>query len=155
MAGVSLEKRVQTLENKLWVAGAVAVIFGVSGAWGFSALHEAQTQLSELQKGVQAVKDARDAALADLKQAKENQIVDFNRQAKGIAKQAITDEMAAKFFKVPFSTLATLTNNCNSGANSASIACASGAQLFCQSKGFAGGIPQQDFGPDLGVVCVR
>jgi hypothetical protein len=43
---------------------------------------------------------ARDAALASLKQSKETQIADFNQQAKGIAKQAITGEMGAQLVAV-------------------------------------------------------
>jgi hypothetical protein len=54
----------------------------------------------ELQSGVQAVREARDAALASLKQSKETQIADFIQQAKGIAKQAITGEMGAQLVAV-------------------------------------------------------
>ena len=92
----SLEKRIQVLENRFWVAGAIAVIFGVSGAWGFSMLHDAQKQLVQLQGGVQTVKDARDAALESLKKSKETQISDFNQQAKEIAKQAVSGEVGAQ-----------------------------------------------------------
>lgn|ERR1017187_9719210 len=99
----NLTSRVQSLENKFWVAVTVAAVFGISGAFGFSMLHDAQKQLTELQQqltelkqGVKAVETARDNAIQALKQEKEAQIADFNRQAKGIAKQAVNGEMGAQ-----------------------------------------------------------
>lgn len=99
----TLTSRVQSLENEFWVAVTVAAVFGIGGAWGFSMLHDAQRQLTELQnqlaelkRGVQAVETARDNAIQALKQDKEAQVADFNRQANGIAKQAVNGEMGAQ-----------------------------------------------------------
>ena len=78
----TLDSRVRSLENRFWVAVVVAAIFGVSGAWGFSMLHDAQKQLVVLEDGIGAVRVARDAAIQDIKD-----------HAPTIAKQAVTKEM--------------------------------------------------------------
>jgi hypothetical protein len=102
-----LEKRVQALENKLWVALAVAAIFGISGAFGFSMLRDAQKQLADLRDGVKVVEQTRDSAirsigqvrdsaLQDLKQDEQARISDFNGQIKPIVQQAVSSEMGAQ-----------------------------------------------------------
>ncbi len=102
-----LDKRVQALENRLRVALAVAAIFGISGAFGFSMLRDAQKQLADLRDGVKVVEQARDtairsigqvrdSALQDLKQDEQARISDFNGQIKPIVQQAVSSEMGAQ-----------------------------------------------------------
>jgi len=88
-----LEKRVQSLENKFWVAVAVAAIFGISGAFGYSMLLSAQKQLATLQDGVGTVQRASAAAIQDINAAKTKQLAEFNAEVKPIAKAVVVDEM--------------------------------------------------------------
>lgn len=130
---VSLEERVQKLENWLKIAVGVAVVFGISGAWGFSLLQAAQKQLTALQDGIHTVKQQRDEALSDVKAAKDAgiadlknekaaQLLDIQAKAKPLVKDAITQEMAQqigaarKWTAYVFST-ATGTGLPSSGAN--------------------------------------
>ena len=95
-----LQKRVTKLENKFWVAVVVAGIFGFSGAFGFSQLHEAQKVLESLRDGIKAVNDARDKALGEIREAKIQNLKDINEQAKPLVKGAITQEMTAQIGQV-------------------------------------------------------
>ena len=87
----TLDHRIRSLENKFWVAVVVAAIFGVSGAWGFGALRDAQQKLQELDRGIGAVKAARDAAIDDIK-----------TQAPAMARQAVALESQAQIGKVRY-----------------------------------------------------
>lgn len=87
----TLDQRVQALENRFWVAVVVAAIFGISGAWGFAQLHEAQTKLDKLKDGIAAVNDARDAAINDIK-----------TEAPAVAKEAVTKEAQAQIGRVKY-----------------------------------------------------
>jgi len=49
----TLEQRVYFIEKVFWVVGVLAVIFGISGAWGLSILNNARTELSTLQVQVE------------------------------------------------------------------------------------------------------
>jgi len=51
----NIEERVDRVEKIFWVVGIIAVIFGVSGGWGYSLLQSAGTKLSELTKKVENV----------------------------------------------------------------------------------------------------
>jgi hypothetical protein len=88
-----LEKRVQTLENKLWVAYTVGAIFGISGAFGFSMLHTAQKELVELKDGVQVVENAKDGALSDIWNARNSAVADMRTQSGLIVKEAVSDQI--------------------------------------------------------------
>lgn len=99
-----LEQRVQKLENRFWVATAVAIIFGFSGAYGYKELGDAQKQLARLQNGVAAVRQADDEALLELEKAKQAQIADIQRDARPLVKQAITDQMETEIGKTKYWT---------------------------------------------------
>lgn len=90
----SLEDRVQKLENWIKIAAGVAVIFGISGAWGLSSLQAAQKQLSELQNGIATVQRERDSALSDLKRAEASELADIRAKAKPLVKEAVSQEIA-------------------------------------------------------------
>jgi len=51
----TIEERVDQLEKIFWVVGVIAVIFGVSGGWGFSLLKSAETKLSNVTARVDEV----------------------------------------------------------------------------------------------------
>jgi hypothetical protein len=87
----TLDQRVQALENRFWVAVVVAAIFGISGAWGFTQLHDAQKQLDALKDGIAQVNRARDAAIQDIK-----------TEAPEMAKQAVAHETQAQIGKVKY-----------------------------------------------------
>lgn len=87
----TLDQRIQALENRFWVAVVVAAIFGISGAWGFTQLHEAQKQLDELKDGIGKVTRARDAAIQDIKTL-----------APDIARQAVAQESHAQIERVKY-----------------------------------------------------
>lgn len=95
-----LEKRVQSLENRLWVAVVVAAIFGISGAFGYSMLRSAQKQLAALQDGIGTVQRARDAAVQDITAAKVSELAEFKAEAGPIAKAAAAGEMQDEIGKV-------------------------------------------------------
>lgn len=92
----ALSERVQKLENWLKIAAGVAVIFGVSGAWGLSALHTAQQKLSELQSGIATVQKERDSALQALKAEENSELTDIQAKAKPLVEAALTQEMAGQ-----------------------------------------------------------
>jgi hypothetical protein len=52
-----LERQVQSFKNTARVLGTVAVIFGISGAWGWSAMSAAQDRIVALQGQVEKVEE--------------------------------------------------------------------------------------------------
>lgn len=56
MSKLSLEERVARIEKIFWVVGVVAIIFGLSGAWGISLLRAAQAEISTLQNDLASVR---------------------------------------------------------------------------------------------------
>lgn len=58
----TIEERVDRIEKIFWVVGVIAVIFGVSGAWGYNVLQSSRTQLSDLDKKVEDVQNRLDEA---------------------------------------------------------------------------------------------
>jgi hypothetical protein len=50
-----LEKQVQTFKNLVWVIGTLAVVFGVSGAWGLQTLSAAQKRITDVEAQVDSV----------------------------------------------------------------------------------------------------
>jgi hypothetical protein len=63
----NLDKRVQRLENIVWVATIVAAIFGLSGAYGYAILLTAKKDIVDLKGSVTKVKEARDQAIRDVR----------------------------------------------------------------------------------------
>jgi hypothetical protein len=58
----ALEKRIESLQNKYKLVIAVAVIFGVSGAWGGKLLSDAQERIAQLQRSANAPRLSRPAS---------------------------------------------------------------------------------------------
>jgi len=58
----TIEERVDRIEKIFWVVGVIAVIFGVSGAWGYNVLQSAKTQFTDLDKKVEALQNSVDKA---------------------------------------------------------------------------------------------
>src|SRR5213596_62194 len=52
----NVEQRINTLENYFKVGFAVAFIFGISGAWGYSILSTAQAELKQLKNDIGATR---------------------------------------------------------------------------------------------------
>ena len=95
-----LEVRIQGFENKLWVATAIAIIFGAAGSWGVLTLSEAKTQLDALKEGIPKIESARKIALEEINQRKDTQIAEFNRLAGEIARRAVTGEVQGQISAV-------------------------------------------------------
>ena len=61
-----LKARVNKLENSAWLAGTLAVIFGIGGAFGQSALSAAKTRITELEQSAGKLEKARDERVAEI-----------------------------------------------------------------------------------------
>ena len=75
-----LKTQVQRLNNIVWVVGIVAVIFGISGGWGYNTLSKAQNKLenfeNEVEKHVENFKNKADAHFNGMKKDLEKIIND-------------------------------------------------------------------------------
>jgi cell division protein FtsL len=96
----ALEKRIVDVEKVLWVLGALAIIFGAAGSWGFVAVRDAKKQVADLQNGARTVQDARNAALKAVDTEKVAQLLSFRAQANGIAHEAVTGEVKGQISAV-------------------------------------------------------
>jgi hypothetical protein len=65
MTNAELEKKVRSLETTRAIVIAVALIFGISGAWGGRILADAKKQLASLADPVGQFNDAKEKALQD------------------------------------------------------------------------------------------
>jgi len=80
----TIEERVDRIEKIFWVVGIIAVIFGVSGAWGYKVLSSAKTQLTDLDKKVEAfqnrVDEASISAKSEIDTKKDEAISDLKKE---------------------------------------------------------------------------
>ncbi|GAH76638.1 unnamed protein product, partial [marine sediment metagenome] len=68
----------------------VAVIFGISGAWGLNALKNAKSEIGKLNASVITVKKDIDGAKLAIEKEKDKQVAEF----KAIAQNEISDQLA-------------------------------------------------------------
>ena len=83
--GKSTEERVDRIEKIFWVVGVVAVIFGVSGGWGYGLLQSAETRLNELGRKVEnfqsEIQKTTDKAIDSLNKEEEKSIEHLKERA--------------------------------------------------------------------------
>ena len=78
MTTKTLDERMDRIEKIFWVVAVVAVIFGVSGAWGLNTLTKAKSKIESLNDSVGTVtKDIDNAKLA-FENVKDKKIAEFN-----------------------------------------------------------------------------
>jgi hypothetical protein len=83
----TVEQRVQFIEKVFYVVGALAVIFGVSGAWGLSLLKSARAEINELQ--AQVVEQRKNAAALREAMAPIQEFVDKSKTQVDLVKAEI------------------------------------------------------------------
>lgn len=103
----ALQARVQALENKIKVATAVAVIFGISGAFGANMLNSAKTKIDDLEKQigtlqsqVSDVQSARDNAIAAIRAEENTQVSTFKGQVQPLAADAVNSQLQGQIAAV-------------------------------------------------------
>ncbi len=67
-----LKTQVQRLNNIVWVVGIVAVIFGISGGWGYNILSKTQEDLKTTQEDLNTAKENLNTAQEDLETYKKD-----------------------------------------------------------------------------------
>jgi hypothetical protein len=90
MTTKTLNQRVDIIEKIFWVVAVVAVIFGISGAWGLNALKNAKSEIAELNASVNTVKEDIEGAKFEIEKEKNKQVAEF----KAKAKHEISDQLA-------------------------------------------------------------
>jgi len=53
----TLEQRIDRIEKVFWAAGVIAVIFGLSGAWGYKAITKAKTEIDTVKGDITTLKE--------------------------------------------------------------------------------------------------
>jgi hypothetical protein len=81
----TIEERVDRVEKIFWVVGVIAVIFGISGGWGYSLLQSAETKLHDLTEKVGNVKseihETTQKAIVTLTEEEDKAIERLNKKA--------------------------------------------------------------------------
>ena len=77
----NIEDRVDRIEKIFWVLGVVAVIFGVSGAWGKIVFESTKEELSTLKKNVEEIKQTANQAASEIRKKEEEIISSLNEKA--------------------------------------------------------------------------
>ena len=95
----ALEKRITSLESKytvtVGIAAAVAVIFGLSGAWGSKLLFDANEKIAQMQASLAKVSETYAGYRDALKKTEETAIANVNSSAKDALKREADNQLAA------------------------------------------------------------
>ena len=86
----TLDERVARIEKIFWVVAVLALIFGISGAWGLNALKREKTEITSLQTAVDGVKANVDGVIVDVDRVKAD-AKDAVDRVKADVKDAVTE----------------------------------------------------------------
>ena len=92
----TIEERVERIEKIFWAIGAIAVIFGLSGAWGYKVISAAKTEIETLEADIEPLrKFVNDAdkfiemAKEDIENAKDLSIHEMRNMSDDLALESI------------------------------------------------------------------
>lgn len=103
MSAKTLDERVARIEKIFWVVAVLAVIFGISGAWGLSALKTAKSEIDSLQSNLRIIRSFVDKAEAfvdeaklQIREEKEGQLEDMVPKIRTMAQKEIADQLKGR-----------------------------------------------------------
>jgi len=92
----TIEERVDRIEKIFWVIAAIAVIFGLSGAWGYKVISAAKNEIKEIEQNIEPLREFVnnadifiETAKADITSAKNSSIEEIRSESDGFVLESI------------------------------------------------------------------